>query len=92
MSAVTVFAPATVANVAVGFDVLGFSFDELGDLVTVELDPDPDPDHPVVIESVRCAAFDGDQDLPTAAERNTAGGALLAMIADHDAGCYRRMA
>jgi len=45
----TAFAPATVANVAVGFDVLGFAFGELGDQVTVEIDPNPDPAHPVVI-------------------------------------------
>ncbi|MHC4853753.1 MAG: homoserine kinase, partial [Planctomycetota bacterium] len=31
----TVFAPATVANVAVGFDVLGFAFAAAGDHVTV---------------------------------------------------------
>ena len=31
----TAFAPATVANVAVGFDLLGFSFPELGDRVRV---------------------------------------------------------
>lgn len=32
---VTVFAPATVANVVAGFDVLGFAVEELGDEVTV---------------------------------------------------------
>jgi homoserine kinase len=33
---VSVFAPATVANVASGFDVLGFALDAPGDVVTVE--------------------------------------------------------
>ncbi len=33
----TVFAPATVANLACGFDVLGLALDEPGDTVTVEL-------------------------------------------------------
>ena len=32
----TAFAPASAANVAIGFDILGFSVDVLGDSVTVE--------------------------------------------------------
>ncbi|HSJ69551.1 MAG TPA: homoserine kinase [Anditalea sp.] len=35
MKQVTAFAPATVANVSCGFDILGFAIDELGDKVTV---------------------------------------------------------
>ena len=35
MSSVTVFAPATVANVAVGFDILGFAVEGIGDQVKV---------------------------------------------------------
>ncbi|HEY8185069.1 MAG TPA: homoserine kinase [Pyrinomonadaceae bacterium] len=31
----TVFAPATVANVAVGFDILGFPIESVGDVITV---------------------------------------------------------
>ena len=31
------FAPASVANVAIGFDILGFSVDALGDTVTVQI-------------------------------------------------------
>ena len=34
MTSVTAFAPATVSNVACGFDVLGFALDEPGDEVT----------------------------------------------------------
>src|SRR4029079_14962312 len=34
MDAVTAFAPATVSNVACGFDVLGFALHEPGDEVT----------------------------------------------------------
>ena len=33
MRKATAFAPATIANVAVGFDVLGFSFDLTGFLL-----------------------------------------------------------
>jgi homoserine kinase len=35
MSTATAFAPATVANVAVGFDILGFPIESVGDVVTV---------------------------------------------------------
>ncbi len=31
----TAFAPASVGNVAIGFDILGFAVDALGDRVTV---------------------------------------------------------
>ena len=34
-TSITAFAPATVANVAVGFDVLGFALDAVGDTVTL---------------------------------------------------------
>jgi len=37
----TAFAPATVANVACGFDVLGLALEEPGDTVTVELADEP---------------------------------------------------
>jgi homoserine kinase len=37
----TAFAPATVANLACGFDVLGLALDEPGDTVTVELTEAP---------------------------------------------------
>ena len=35
MRSATAFAPATVANVAVGFDILGFALESVGDVVTV---------------------------------------------------------
>src|SRR3972149_6889272 len=37
----TAFAPATVANVACGFDVLGLALEEPGDTVTVDLADEP---------------------------------------------------
>ena len=33
---ITAFAPATVANVACGFDVMGFALEQPGDFVTVK--------------------------------------------------------
>ena len=37
MTSVTAFAPATVSNVACGFDVLGFALHEPGDEVTARI-------------------------------------------------------
>jgi homoserine kinase len=67
----TAFAPASVGNVAIGFDILGFSVDALGDRVTVSRRKAPG----VGIRAVRGVAGE----LPRQPERNTAGRALLAM-------------
>jgi homoserine kinase len=64
------FAPASVGNVAIGFDILGFAVDALGDRVTVTRAAPG-----VEISAVRGIAGD----LPRAARDNTAGRALLAM-------------
>jgi homoserine kinase len=71
---VTAFAPASVANVAIGFDILGFSVDALGDRVTLTRTAKPG----VVIKSIRGVV----EDLPLDADKNTAGQALLALIAE----------
>lgn len=71
MTSVTAFAPATVSNVACGFDVLGFALDEPGDEVTATLTP----------AGVQIAAIEGDGGrLPREAARNTAGVAALALL------------
>jgi homoserine kinase len=69
---VTAFAPGSVANVAIGFDILGFSVDAVGDSVTLTR-----TERPGVIISAISGVVD---DLPLAAEKNTAGQALLALI------------
>lgn len=70
-ASVTAFAPASVGNVAIGFDILGFSFDALGDRATVRWQE---------AAGVRIKAIRGVvQELPLDASRNTAGRALLAM-------------
>lgn len=69
----TAFAPASVGNVAIGFDILGFAVDALGDRVTVARRPEPG----VVITAIRGVT----ENLPLAPEANTAGRALLAMQA-----------
>jgi homoserine kinase len=67
----TAFAPASVGNVAIGFDILGFAVDCLGDRVTVARAPG---------RGVRIGAIRGtSQQLPLEPERNTAGRALIAM-------------
>ena len=66
-----VFAPASVGNVAIGFDILGFAVDALGDRVTVSRHEAPG----VEISAVRGVAAE----LPREAGDNTAGRALLAL-------------
>ncbi len=66
---VRVFAPATVANVACGYDVLGFAIDQPGDEVVVRLASEP---------GLRITKITGDEGkLPLIAEKNTAGIAAL---------------
>jgi len=65
------FAPASVGNVAVGFDVLGYSASFAGDRVRAAR---------TAARGVRIAAITGVVvDLPLAVERNTAGMAVAAM-------------
>jgi homoserine kinase len=67
----TAFAPASVGNVAIGFDILGFAVEALGDRVTVSRRAAPG----VTISAVRGIAGE----LPKEPRDNTAGRALLAM-------------
>lgn len=68
---VTAFAPATVSNVACGFDVLGFPMEEPGDFVTARL----------TASGVTIDDIVGDQGrLPREAARNTAGVAARALL------------
>jgi homoserine kinase len=67
----TAFAPASVGNVAVGFDILGHAVAALGDRVRATRRAEPG----VVIRSITGVV----QDLPFAAEKNTAGMAALAL-------------
>ena len=65
------FAPASVGNVAIGFDILGFSVGAIGDRATVRRTDQP---------GVRIAAIRGVvADLPLEAAKNTAGRALEAL-------------
>jgi homoserine kinase len=71
MISVTAFAPATVSNVACGFDVLGFALHEPGDQVTARW----------ASAGVHIADISGDAGrLPREARRNTAGIAAEALL------------
>jgi len=75
---VTAFAPATVANVGIGFDILGHTVEALGDRVRVRR---------IGERGVRIAGVTGIAGaLPIEPERNTAGRAVQAMIEDLDLG------
>lgn len=69
---VTAFAPASVANVGCGFDVLGFAIDGPGDEVDARIIEKP---------GVFIRQINGDHGkLPHDAEKNTAGKAVLSML------------
>jgi homoserine kinase len=71
MDSVTAFAPATVSNVACGFDVLGFALSAPGDEVTARF----------ADGGVRIDDITGDRGrLPRDAARNTAGVAVHALL------------
>jgi homoserine kinase len=73
MKGITVFAPATVANVASGFDVLGFALESPGDAVTVVRVPG---------NAVSVVSITGDGGkLPRDPKRNTAAVAVGGFLA-----------
>jgi homoserine kinase len=75
MTSVTAFAPATVSNVACGFDVLGFALHEPGDQVTAR-----EVSGGQIGVQIEDITGDGGR-LPREAARNTAGVAVLALLA-----------
>jgi homoserine kinase len=70
----TAFAPASVGNVAIGFDILGHTVEAIGDRVHVERTATPG----VIIRAITGVAVD----LPLEAQKNTAGRALLSLAQD----------
>ncbi len=72
MKTIRAFAPATVANVCCGFDVLGFAVDAPADEVIVSLKDQPG----VVVEKI-----DGDEGrLSKESQKNTASVAVLSLL------------
>jgi homoserine kinase len=71
MQSATAFAPATVGNVGIGFDILGHTFPAIGDRVRATRAAQP---------GVRIVAITGvGGELPFEAARNTAGKAVLSL-------------
>ncbi len=71
LSSARAFAPASVGNVGVGFDILGHAIEGVGDTVTVQRIETPE----VRIDVIRGAP----RPLPLQAQDNTAGAALIAL-------------
>lgn len=69
---IKIAAPATVANLVCGFDILGLALEDPVDIMELEIGGDP---------GLRIRHIDG-YDLPTEPERNVAGAALLALMED----------
>ncbi len=74
MKEIKIFAPATVANVSCGFDVLGFCLDPIGDEMIIRKTDQP---------GVRITKIEG-QDLPLSTKKNVAGVAAEALVASLD--------
>lgn len=70
MDEIKIFSPATVANVACGFDVLGFCLDTVGDEMVVRK---------TATKGISITKIEG-YDLPMETKRNVAGVAALALL------------
>ncbi len=70
MKSIKVFAPATVANLSCGFDVLGCCLDTVGDEMMISITPTP---------GIRITKIEG-ADLPLETHKNVAGVAVEALL------------
>lgn len=77
MNEIKIFSPATVANVACGFDVLGFCLDSVGDEMVIRKTSK---------KGIYITKIEG-FDLPFEAEKNVAGVSALALIEDANPDC-----
>lgn len=71
MDQIKVFAPATVANVACGFDVMGFALESIGDEITVTKTDTP---------GLKITEIRGSEGLPTDPKTNVATVAVQALL------------
>ncbi len=74
MEEIKIFCPATIANISCGFDVLGVALDSVGDEMVIRKVPR---------KGIYITKLVG-QDLPLETERNVAGVAALALMAESD--------
>jgi len=70
MDEIKIFAPATIANVSCGFDILGLCLDSVGDEMVIRKSEE---------KGVRITKIEG-QDLPMEAHKNVAGVAVMALL------------
>lgn len=78
IESVSAFAPATSANLIVGFDILGFALDAVGDEVILTKRYDGQ----IVIDSIEC-----DEELPFNSKKNTASIVIEKICADLKVKC-----
>lgn len=77
MEEIKLFAPATIANVSCGFDVLGLCLDTVGDEMVIRK---------TVNKGVKITKIVG-QDLPLETEKNVAGVAVLTLLQNIEVDC-----
>lgn len=77
MNEIKLFSPATVANVACGFDVLGFCLETIGDVMVIRK---------TVEKGIKITKIEG-YDLPFEVEKNVAGVSALALYNDLKPNC-----
>jgi homoserine kinase len=77
MKEIKIFAPATIANVSCGFDVLGLCLEAVGDEMIIRKTKE---------KGVKITKIIG-QDLPLETNKNVAGVAVLALLEKVDAAC-----
>jgi homoserine kinase len=77
VESIKIFSPATVANVACGFDVLGFCLDHLGDEMVIKKTKNKG------IRITKCEGFDLSMNI----EQNVAGVSAMAMYKDLNPDC-----
>ncbi|MBS1627017.1 MAG: homoserine kinase [Bacteroidetes bacterium] len=70
MEKIKIHSPATVANIVCGFDILGFALNEPNDTITLSISDN------IGVEIIN----EDDFNLPTKAEDNVCGAALLALL------------
>jgi homoserine kinase len=68
---ISVFSPATVANVGCGFDVFGFALKQPGDTIHLKITNQP---------GVNLKKINGTSELPLSTDKNTLSAALSAML------------
>lgn len=77
MKQIKIFAPATIANVSCGFDVLGMCLNNIGDQMLITKTTE---------KNIRISKITG-QDLPLSINKNVAGVAVLAMLKNIETNC-----